>query len=176
MKFYILAAALLAVSACGPKTENVNVSVNANSAAAPARSEKLQTVTAHSTENQQPPAMADQSAAAAPGGGGKWSQSGEPIDTSKLDLEIANAEKAVKSKPGDEGAKREAAQAYFNRGVALTDARQYASALGDYRKALKYDPNDEDSKKWIDQITGIYQMLKKQPPAEGEEPPPLKVK
>jgi hypothetical protein len=41
---------------------------------------------------------------------------------------------------------------------------------------LKYDPNDEDSKKWIDQIVGIYSMLKKQAPAEGQEPAPLPFK
>ena len=158
--------------ACGPKIEPV--AQNTNAANAPMRAEKLQTVTAHSTEGQQPPAMPAGDAPAT--GGGKWTQSGDPIDTAKLDAAIESAEKAVKAKPSDESAKKAAAEAYFNRGVALTDARQYASALGDYRHALKYDPTDEDSKKWIEQITGIYQMLKKQPPAEGEEPPPLKLK
>ena len=157
---------------CGPKVETV--AVNSNAANAPMRAEKLQTVTAHSTEGQQPPAMPN-SAEPAPGGS-KWTQSGDPIDTAKLDAAIASAEKEAKAKPGDEAAKKAAAEAYFNRGVALTDARQYASALGDYRRALKYDPADEDSKKWIEQITGIYQMLKKSPPAEGEEPPPLPFK
>jgi len=160
------------IAACGPKIEPV--AQNSNAANAPMRAEKLQTVTAHSTEGQQPPAMPAGDAPA--NGGGKWTQSGDPIDTAKLDEAIAAAEKSVKAKPGDDAAKKAAAQAYFNRGVALTDARQYASALGDYRRALKDDPADEDSKKWIDQITGIYQMLKKTPPAEGEEPPPLPFK
>ena len=35
---------------------------------------------------------------------------------------------------------------------------------------------DEESKKWVDQILGIYQMLKKEAPKEGEEPPPLPFK
>ena len=159
---------------CGPKVETV--AVNSNAANAPMRAEKLQTVTAHSTEGQQPPVMPAGETTTPTSGGGKWSQSGDPIDTAKLDAAIASADKAAKAKPGDETAKKAAAEAYFNRGVALTDARQYASALGDYRRALKYDPTDEDSKKWIDQITGIYEMLKKQPPAEGEEPPPLPFK
>ena len=47
------------------------------------------------------------------------------------------------------------------------------AALGDYRKALKHVPDHDESKKWIDQITGIYKMLNKEAPKEGEEPAPL---
>ncbi len=135
------------------------------------RAEKLQTTTAHTTENQTPKPVNANSAA-----GGKWSQSGEPIDTAKFDGKIAEAEKAVKAKPSDEAAKKALADAYFVRGSALTEARQYASALGDYRRALKLDPNHDESKNWIDQIINIYAMLKKDYPKEGEEPPPLPFK
>ena len=141
------------------------VAVNVNSTAPP-RNDRAQTAIAHSTENQKP----------ANGTAGKWSQSGDPIDTSKFDESIATAEKVVKGQPNDEAAKKALAQAYFERGSALTQARQYASALGDYRRALKYEPNHEDSKKWIEQIVGIYSMLKKEAPKEGEEPPPLPFK
>jgi tetratricopeptide (TPR) repeat protein len=135
----------------------------------PMRSGQAQNVIAHTTENQTPkPANAP--------GGGKWSQSGDPIDTSKFDEAIASAEKNLKGKPGDDEAKKNLAQAFFQRGFALTEARQYASALGDYRRALKYDPAHADSKKWIEQIVGIYSMLKKDAPKEGEEPPPLPFK
>ena len=65
------------------------------------------------------------------------------------------------------------AGAYFKRGVALTDARQYASALGDYRKTLKYDPQNREAKEWIDMITNIYDGRNQDYPKEGEEPPPL---
>jgi hypothetical protein len=57
--------------------------------------------------------------------------------------------------------------------MALTDARQYASALGDFRRALKYDPSSEEAKTWIDQIIKIYDSMNKEYPKEGEEPPPL---
>ena len=107
---------------------------------------------------------------------GKWSASGKPIDTAKFDKAIADAENNQKAKPADSAARTELAQAYFERGFALTEARQYASALGDYRRALKLDPNHEESKKWMDQIISIYSMLKKEPPKEGEEPPPLPFK
>ena len=106
---------------------------------------------------------------------GKWSASGDAIDTAKFDTAIGKAEKAMKAKP-DDASKALLAEAYFERGFALTEARQYASALGDYRRALKLDPNHEESKKWIDIILGIYQKLKKDAPEEGSEPPPLPFK
>ncbi len=130
------------------------------------RAEKLQDTAVHTTENQTPKPSNSSS-------GGKFSASGDPIDTEKFDKAIADAEKASKTKPADEAAKKAAAQAYFDRGFALTEARQYAAALGDYRAALKYDPDHEESKKWIDQIVSIYAMLKKEPPKPGEEPKPL---
>ena len=139
---------------------------NANSSL-PASNDRTQSVLAHSGENQPTRPMGENSS------GGKRPQTGDPIDTKVYDGAISAAEKNVKAKPADEGAKKAAAQAYFERGVALTEARQYATALGDYRRALKYDPDHEESKKWIDQIVGIYSMLKKDPPKEGEEPPPL---
>ncbi|MGH9945763.1 MAG: tetratricopeptide repeat protein [Pyrinomonadaceae bacterium] len=135
----------------------------------PMRSEKLQDTAVHTTENQTPkPPDANIPT------GGKWSQSGDPIDTAKFDKVIADAEKVFKAKPSDEAAKKALSQAYFERGFALTEARQYASALGDYRRALKLDPTNEESKKWIDTIVGIYvSSVKKAPPKEGDEPPPL---
>jgi len=106
----------------------------------------------------------------------KWTQSGESVDVSNFNTEIAKAEKELKIKPKDETAKKNLAESYVKRAIALTDARQYASALGDYRRALKYDPSNEEAKKWIDQITGIYQSMNRQPPKEEEEPPPLPFK
>lgn len=144
---------------------------NANTAAVPPRKERSETVIAHTTENQQAPMP--NSNASATGTKTKWSQSGNPIDTARFDGTIAQAEKNLKAKPSDESAKKLLAQAYFDRGFALTEARQYAAALGDYRKALKLDPANEEAKKWIDQIIMIYDSMGKEYPKEGEEPPPL---
>jgi tetratricopeptide (TPR) repeat protein len=146
----------------GPKiVQNSNSSTQQ-----PQRAEQLQDSRVHTTENQPP----------VPATGGKWTQSGDPIDTAKFDSAIASAEKAVKAKPSDAAAKKVAADAYLERGNALTQARQYASALGDYRRVLKYDPDNTEAKEWIDQIISIYGMLKKEAPKEGEEPPPLAFK
>lgn len=142
---------------------------NTDASNRPMRSEQTQTVIAHTTENQTPKPASGPSA-------GKWSASGDPIDTEKFDAAVAAAEKDLKAKPADDAAKKALAQAYYDRGSALTEARQYASALGDYRRALKYDPDHADSKKWIEQIVSIYSMLKKDAPKEGEEPAPLPFK
>lgn len=164
---FLLGAVLLAGCNSGPKV--VEQRQNTNAANAPQRAEKLQTTTAHTTENRPAPG------ANAPTGG-KWSASGDPIDTSKFDAKIAEAEKAVKAKPADEAAKKALAEAYYERGFALTEARQYASALGDYRRTLKYDPTNADAKHWVEQIINIYGSLNKAYPQEGEEPPPLPFK
>ncbi|MGH7782825.1 MAG: tetratricopeptide repeat protein, partial [Candidatus Binatia bacterium] len=103
------------------------------------------------------------------------SQSGNPIDTTELTDAVTNAEKASKVKPSD-ASKKALADAYFKRGFALTEARQYASALGDYRRALKSDPSNADAQQWIDQIIKIYDSMNKEAPKEGEEPPPLPYK
>jgi hypothetical protein len=166
MNYIFLLFAITLFTSCNRGPQPV---ANTNTSDRPMRSEQMQTVTAHTTENQTP------KPASGPGAG-KWSQSGDPIDTEKFDAAIASAEKEQKAKPADVAAKKALAQAYYERGSALTEARQYASALGDYRRALKYDPDHEDSKKWIEQIVGIYSMLKKDAPKEGEEPAPLPFK
>ncbi len=165
---------LLAIAAVGCAANQPPISQNANSSNAQfARPEKPQTVTAHTTENQPPKLANSDGPSSAPY---KSAAMGDPIDTAKFDGTIAAAEKILKSNPSDEAAKKTLADAYFDRGFALTEARQYASALGDYRRALKLDPNHEESKKWLNQIVSIYGMLKKDAPKEGEEPPPLPFK
>ena len=157
--FFVFTAALLAVG-CGNSPQPIQQNANAP------RTERSQTVTAHSTENQTPPQ-------ATSGDKGKWSQSGDPIDTKALDEAVKAAEKALAAKASDPAAKKALAEAYLKRGVALTDARQYASALGDYRRTVKYDPDNTEAKEWISKIVMIYDGLNKAYPKEGEEPPPL---
>ena len=106
----------------------------------------------------------------------KWTQSGNPIDTTAFDAEVKAAEDKLKTNAKDENLKKAAAEAYVKRGIALTEARQYASALGDYRKAQKLDPKNEEAKTWIEQIVTIYKSINRDYPPEGEEPPPLPFK
>ncbi len=170
MKHFLIIILAAVMASCANNAHTVSTNSSNQTAA---RNERPQTVTAHTTENQPTPSANSNGTPSAPY---KSAAMGDPIDTAKFDGTIAAAEKTVKAKPADEAAKKMLAEAYFDRGFALTNARQYASALGDYRKALKHDPNHEESKKWIDQIVSIYKMLKKDPPKEGEEPPPLPFK
>lgn len=106
----------------------------------------------------------------------KWTQSGNPIDTTGFDTEIKQIQDKLKANPKAEDLKKMLADAYVQRAIALTEARQYASALGDYRKAQKLDPENEEAKKWIGQIISIYEGINREYPKEGEEPPPLPFK
>ncbi len=169
-KIVILSLAALILAGCGGTNQPT---VSSNSPAAASNANNTLTVTSHQTQNSP-----ELNTAAVPKSEtkSKWAQGGEPIDTSKFDAEIVKAEKDFKAKPKDEAAKKALAVAYVNRGLALTDARQYASALGDYRKAQKLDATNAEANKWVDQIIGIYESMNKEYPKEGEEPPPLPFK
>jgi len=168
MKTALICLVALAAAACDsnaprPVAQNANTTSASNSTI-----ERPQTAISHSTENQTPPPSN--------AGKSKWTQGGEAFDTSDLDKSVATAEKTLSGKPADAAAKKALAEAYYKRAVALTDKRQYASALGDYRRTLKYDPANADAKEWIDKIIMIYDSLNKESPKEGEEPPPLSFK
>ena len=163
MKFTIIAILLMASFGCSDSARPV--SQNTNSSSVPSTPDRSQTAIAHSSENQTPPS-----------GKPKWAASGDPIDTTALDSAIATAEKAVSGKPSDATVKKALGEAFYKRAVALTEARQYASALGDYRRALKNDPGKAEAKEWIEKIIMIYDGLGKDSPKEGEEPPPLPFK
>lgn len=166
MKSVIIAVLAIGMAACSDAARPVQQ--NANSVAAQTN-DRPQSVIAHSSENQTP----NTSVAAGDAPKSKWTQGGEAIDTTRFDASIKTAEKTLSAKPSDAAAKKGLGAAYFKRGFALTEARQYASALGDYRRAAKYDPENAEAKSWIDKIIVIYDGLKKEYPKEGEEPPPL---
>lgn len=169
MRYFIVA--LLAAVSFGCSTPATPVQQNVAVNSQPGRpSERPQTAIAHGPqEGTPPPAQGD-----APKS--KWTQSGDPIDTKEFDTAIASAEKAHKAKPSDAAAAKALADAYFKRAVALTDARQYASALGDYRRTVKLDPANTEAADWIERIVSIYASINRGSPAEGEEPPPLPFK
>ncbi len=164
-KIVILSLSALIFAGCGANQPTVGT----NSPATQNTNNTL-TVLSHQTQNKPAanPATVPKSDTKS-----KWTQGGSPVDTTKFDAEVVKAEKDLKAKPKDDAAKKALAVAYVNRGLALTDARQYASALGDYRKAKKLDPSNADANKWVEQIIGIYESMNKDYPKEGEEPPPL---
>jgi tetratricopeptide (TPR) repeat protein len=100
----------------------------------------------------------------------------KPVDVTEMTANIEKSEKAYKSKTTDEKAKSALAEAYFVRAFALTEAAQYRAALGDFRKGLKLNPSAKEANQMHDQILSIFQSINREPPKEGEEPPPLPFK
>lgn len=161
---------IIVLSAClaiGCNNAATPVSQSNNSVTTTKSPEKSQTAIAHSSENQTQP----QTVPPASGEKSKWTASGDPIDTTSFDSAVMAAEKTAGGKPS-----KALGDAYYKRAVALTEARQYASALGDYRRALKNDPSNAEAKDWVDKIILIYDSMNKTSPKEGEEPPPLPFK
>lgn len=165
MKVIVIFVASLFVFGCDT---NRPVPQNSNTATTSSSPEKAQTAIAHSSENKMP--------SGGPPAGSKWTQSGDAFDTSEFDAAVISAEKALSAKPADDKLKLALGAAYLKRATALTEKRQYASALGDYRRTLKHDPSNAEAKQWIEQIINIYASINRSYPAEGEEPPPLPFK
>ena len=172
MKVLIVLAATTFAFGCDGSSATVQ---NSNPATQPLRAENLQSTTVHTTEGQATPQPVNANAAAAAESakGGRFSQGGNPIDVTEFNKAIAEAQRAMKPDPKNAEARQKVAQAFFERGFALTEARQYAAALKDYRSALKLVPDHAESIKWEKQIIGIYEMMKKEYPKPGEEPDPL---
>ena len=97
----------------------------------------------------------------------------KPIDVSEMTAAIEKAEKDYNTRATDAKAKGKLAEAYFARAFALTEAAQYRAALGDFRKGLKLNPDNKDAKAMHDRIISIFQSINREPPKEGEEPPPM---
>ncbi len=173
-KIIILNAVILFLIGCDGAARQ---SANANISSAKKPTDSL-VVSSHSQDKT--PTASDATQTSPPvqksGTKSKWTQSGNPIDTSEFDADIAKAEKSQKTKPKEESAKKALAESYLKRAIALTEARQYASALGDYRRVLKFDADNEEAKKWIKEIIAIYDSINREFPNEGEEPPPLPFK
>jgi tetratricopeptide (TPR) repeat protein len=153
----ICCSLLFALSGCGgnePKlVSNQTTVANANSKG-------------NSGQGTAPAKGASDAAPARPAGG-------DYIDTSEYDAKIKRLEEQVKQKPKDEASRKQLAQSYLERGNALTQARQYQSALGDFRRTMRYDPNNEEARYWADTIIGILKQMNRPVPEEGAEPPPL---
>lgn len=156
---FIFILAAFAVGCADEKT-----ALTANNQAPEARSSNdLAMVPSHSTEN---------SAEKAPMGNSPMQK---PVDVAEMTAAIEKANTAYNKNPKSEELKKELAKAYFERASALTGAAQYRAALGDFRKGLKLDPGNEDAKKMHDEIVRIFTSMNREPPKEGEEPPPMPV-
>jgi tetratricopeptide (TPR) repeat protein len=154
----------LALNACGGTTTTTAPTAT-NQATAPAN--QTATSNAASAQSARPPAVA---ASPKPATG----SSGEFVDTSRYDAEIKRLEERAKKNAADQQTRIALAKAYTERGDALTGVRQYNAALGDYRRALRNDPNNEQARQMAGTIISIYKGMGREVPPEGQELQPLK--
>ena len=153
---------LLALVGCGGGSAPTATNRTA-SPAAPAAN-------ANTRPNAAPPAVASPTPATKTASGG----GGEPVDTSEYDAEIKRLEAKAKKNPADQQTRLALGKAYTDRGDALTGVRQYRAALGDYRRALRNDPNNEQAQRMAGTIISILKSMGRDVPPEGQEPEALK--
>ncbi len=160
--------AALALGACGGSNSSPTAA-NQNAA-----STNQTTVTNTQSSGARSPSVAASPGAATsqtpPSGGGEF------VDTSTYDAEIKRLEEKAKKNPADQATRLALAKAYTDRGDALTGVRQYRAALGDYRRALRFDPNNGQAQQMSGTIIGILKSMGRDIPTEGQEPPPLPLK
>lgn len=94
-------------------------------------------------------------------------------DTAALDKKVEQAEAKAKAPNASQADKLAAASAYLERGnifYAAGNPSLYKFALRDFRRTLRYDPNNEEARAKQQQIVGIYQSMGRPVPDLGNEP------
>lgn len=164
-KILIISLAALISIGCNSAAQQTPPIANTNTAIA--KTDNSTIVSSHSADpkNVNPPPANKTASTESP--------MARAVDTAEMTADIERIEQEYKKNPK---AKEALAKAYFERAFALTEAAQYRAALGDFRKGLKLNPNDEDARKMHDQIISIFKSIGREPPKEGEEPAPLPVK
>ena len=165
-KVLIISLASLVSISCNSAAQQTSQTANTNTTIIKSNDSAI--VSSHSTDAGKTVSPSSDKPASA----STESPMARPIDVAEMTADIEKAETEFKKNPK---AKEDLAKAYFVRATALTGAAQYRAALGDYRKGLKLNPNDEDAKKMHDQILSIFKSIGREPPKEGEEPKPLKI-
>ncbi|MDT5261140.1 MAG: hypothetical protein QOC61_144 [Acidobacteriota bacterium] len=95
------------------------------------------------------------------------------VDTTELDARIKTASEKAKAPGAKDAEKKAAADAYLARGNVYWSAGKpqlYKYALADFRQTLKYDPDNDEARKKIDTIVGIYQGMGRAVPEVSPEP------
>jgi hypothetical protein len=163
-------AALLAPAACATPSATNNNGGAANNSNASARTSDAGAIppvsSAHGgTSTAAPPAAP---ASATSGGAAKPS-----IDTAALDAKIEKAEAKAKAGGATQADKLAAAAALLERANVYRDAGQptlYKFALGDYRRALRYQPDNAEARAKMNEIVSIYQSMGRPVPTNGSDP------
>lgn len=95
------------------------------------------------------------------------------VGTRELDLRIARAEAKLAAANASDADRAAAAEAYLARGnvyYAAGAPSLYRFALGDYRRALRYQSGLSEAREKAEQITSIYESMGRPVPTNGDEP------
>jgi hypothetical protein len=95
------------------------------------------------------------------------------MDTSAQDAKIAQAEAKAKAKNATQADKLAAAAAYMERADIFMQAGRpalYKYALRDYRRTLRYQPDNRQAQDSINTLIRIYNQLGRPVPDLGNEP------
>ncbi|MCA1615284.1 MAG: hypothetical protein LC800_14510 [Acidobacteria bacterium] len=169
-KHFALIALAAALAACGPAATSENSQRADNAPGSPSgatasganRAELPPVISAHGGGGGQ---------TAPPGGSAAAPPAGKPeMDTAALDAKIKIVEAKARAAGAGEAEKKAAASAYVERGNVYRDAQQpqlYRYALGDYRRALRYDPGNAEARAKMDEIVAIYQGMGRPVPTNG---------
>lgn len=159
--------ACLLLAGCGGTPSEVTTRQNSNSAAntAPAGGGKSGTASSNAGVVSSHDGAGNASAGAA--------ASGKPsVETPELDAKIEKAAAKVKASGATAADKKAAAVAYMERAEFYWSAgnvQLYKFALGDYRRVLRYDPENGQAKERIDYLISVYQSLNRPVPDNGLE-------
>lgn len=160
-------------SACGGGPTSVQTSQNTNTASGASRP----TAPAQGTANRELGATSSHgsgaSNTAAPAGAGGGDADRALVNTAEQDARIQKAAAKADAPGASEADKKAAAEAYLARGNVYRDAgnpRLYKFALGDYRRVLRYQPDNREAKEKMDEIVGIYEGMGRPVPTNGLEP------
>ncbi len=178
-RYAILSVALLALAqfaGCGQATSTQNSNAANSNTASTATSNNPPASNNTTAGDGAPVASAHRSANnAAPvsGGSSPAASSDKPdIETKELDAEITRAEEKAKPATATDADKRAAATAYVKRANVYYAAGRptlYKFALGDFRRALRYQPDNAEAREKIDTIVSIYESLGRPVPTNGSE-------
>lgn len=164
-------AALLAASGCSTQTATNNSNSTANS------SNMTASRAAQETGGLPPASSAHGGGspigAASPAGANGSAAKPSGVDTAVLDAKVEKADAKAKAAGASQADKLAAAAALVERGNVYRDAgspQLYKFALGDYRRALRYQPDNAEAREKMSEIVGIYQSMGRPVPENGNEP------
>ncbi|MDQ3259008.1 MAG: hypothetical protein M3R15_34955 [Acidobacteriota bacterium] len=146
-------------------TQNVNAARPAVTGAGP--------TTGAGAVNDAPLASAHRSSSIGSGGMTATSNDQPSIETPELDAKIEQADARAKASNASAADKLGAAAAYLERGNFYRDAGQpslYKFALGDYRRALRYQPDNAQARERMEEIVSIYNNMGRPVPNNGNGP------